>query len=72
MRSVAFGEDLSFGTRLILFPDDKPDRFFAVIKFWMDATSGMVLAAPQELAAAPWQNSDPLRSCLFGSLRRTK
>jgi hypothetical protein len=44
MRPVAFGEALSAGTRLILFSDDKPDRFFTVIKFWMDKTSGVALA----------------------------
>jgi hypothetical protein len=27
----------------ILFSDDKPDRFFTVIKFWMDETSGVAL-----------------------------
>src|SRR5580700_449114 len=43
MRPVAFGEALSAGTRLALFSDDKPDRFFTVIKFWMDATSGVAL-----------------------------
>jgi hypothetical protein len=43
MRPVAFGEALSSGTRLTLFSDDKPDRFFTVIKFWMDATSGVAL-----------------------------
>jgi len=43
MRPVAFGEALPAGTRLILFSDDKPDRFFTVIKFWMDATSGVAL-----------------------------
>ena len=36
MRPVAFGEALPAGTRLTLFSDDKPDRFFTVIKFWMD------------------------------------
>jgi hypothetical protein len=30
-------------TQLALFSDDKPDRSFAVIKFWMDATSGVAL-----------------------------
>jgi hypothetical protein len=35
---------LPAGTRLTLFSDDKPDRFFTVIKFWMDATSGVALA----------------------------
>jgi hypothetical protein len=43
MRLVAFGEALSAGTRLTLFSDDEPDRFFTVIKFWMDATSGVAL-----------------------------
>jgi len=43
MRPVAFGETLPAGTRLTLFSDDKPDRFFIVIKFWMDATSGVAL-----------------------------
>jgi hypothetical protein len=44
MKSVAFGEGLPGGTRLTLFSDDKPDRFFTVIKFWMDETSGVALA----------------------------
>jgi hypothetical protein len=43
MRPVAFGEALSAGTRLTLFSGDKPERFFIVIKFWMDATSGVAL-----------------------------
>jgi hypothetical protein len=44
MRPVAFGEALAAGTRLTLFSDDKPDRFFTIIKFWMDETSGVALA----------------------------
>jgi hypothetical protein len=44
MRPVAFGEPLPGGTRLTLVSDDKPDRFFTVIKFWMDETSGVALA----------------------------
>jgi hypothetical protein len=44
MRPVAFGEALPAGTRLTLFSDDKPDRFFTVVKFWMDETSGVALA----------------------------
>jgi hypothetical protein len=44
MRPVAFSEALPAGTRLTLISDDKPDRFFTVIKFWMDATSGVALA----------------------------
>src|SRR5258708_34118733 len=44
MRPGAFGEALPAGTRLTLFSDDKPDRFFTVIKFWIDETSGVALA----------------------------
>jgi hypothetical protein len=43
LRAVAFGEILSAGARLILFSDDKPDRFFTVVKFWMDKTLGVAL-----------------------------
>jgi hypothetical protein len=43
MRPVVFGEALSAGARLILFSDDKPDRFFTVIKFGMDAISAVAL-----------------------------
>jgi hypothetical protein len=44
MRPVEFGEALPAGTRLALFSADKPDRFFRVIKFWMDETAGVALA----------------------------
>jgi hypothetical protein len=44
MRPVAFGEALPAGTRLTLFSIDKPERFFTVISFWMDNTSGVALA----------------------------
>jgi hypothetical protein len=43
---VAFGEALPAGTRLTLFSDDKPERFFTVIKFWMDKGSGVASAFP--------------------------
>ena len=43
MHPVAFGEALPAGTRLALLSDDKPHRFFTVIKFWMDETSGVAL-----------------------------
>ena len=43
MRPVVFGEALPAGTRLTLFSPDKPDRFFTVIKFWIDKTSGVEL-----------------------------
>jgi hypothetical protein len=38
MRPVGFGEALRASTRLTLFSKDKPDRFFTIIKFWLDAT----------------------------------
>ena len=44
MRPVEFGEGLAAGARLTLFSADKPDRYFRVIKFWMDETSGIALA----------------------------
>lgn len=43
MRPVEFGEALAAGTRLTLFSDDEPDRFFMVIKFWVDETLGTSL-----------------------------
>ena len=43
MRPIAFGEPLPAETRLTLFSYDKPDRLFAIIKFWMDKTSGVAL-----------------------------
>ena len=43
MRPVVFGEALPVGTRLTLFSADKPDRYFTVIKFWIDKTSGVAL-----------------------------
>ena len=43
MRPAAFGEALPARTRLTLFSDDKPDRFFTVVKFWLDETSGLAL-----------------------------
>ena len=43
MRPVVFGEALPADTRLILLSADKPDRFFTVIKFWIDKTSGVAL-----------------------------
>jgi hypothetical protein len=41
MRPVEFQEALPAGTRLTLFSDDKPDRFFTVMKFWMDESFGI-------------------------------
>ena len=43
MRPVEFGGALPTGTPLTLYSDDKPDRFFTVIKRWMDQTSGIAL-----------------------------
>ena len=44
MRPVQLGEALTPGCRLTLFSYDKPDRFFTVINFWRDETSGIALA----------------------------
>jgi len=43
MRPVSFGEALPAGSRVTLFSNDKPDRFFTVVKFWIDKTSGVAL-----------------------------
>jgi hypothetical protein len=53
MRPIAFGEPFSAGTRLTLFSDDRPDRFFTVIKFWMDETSGVALALQTSVPCYP-------------------
>jgi hypothetical protein len=53
MRPVAFGEALPSGTRLTLFSDDKPDRFFTVSKFWMDETSGIALGLMTGVPSCP-------------------
>jgi hypothetical protein len=39
-----FGEVLTPGSRLGLFSKNKPDRFFMVIKYWMDETSGIAVS----------------------------
>jgi hypothetical protein len=44
MRPVEFGEALASGSQLTLFSEDKPDRFFRVLKYWIDETSGIALA----------------------------
>jgi hypothetical protein len=43
MRLVGFGEALPAGTRLTVSSHDNPNRFFTIIKFWMDETSGVAL-----------------------------
>jgi len=53
MRPVAFGEALPAGTRLTLFSGDKPNRFFTVIKFWMDETSGVAAALKTGVPSYP-------------------
>jgi hypothetical protein len=35
---------ISRRNRITLFSDDQPGRFFRIIKFWMDETSGIALA----------------------------
>jgi hypothetical protein len=53
MHPVAFGEPLPAGTRLTQFSDDKPDRFFTIIKLWMDETSGVALALKTGVPSYP-------------------
>ena len=53
MRPVAFGESLSAGIGLTLFSDDKPDRFFTVIKFWMDENLGRCARAQDRRTFLP-------------------
>jgi hypothetical protein len=43
MRPVEFGENLAAGTKLTLFSEDKPDRFFTVLEFTLDADLGTLL-----------------------------
>jgi hypothetical protein len=38
-KTIEFGDALAAGTRLTPLSEDKPDRFFTVIEFWMDETS---------------------------------
>jgi hypothetical protein len=53
MQPIAFGEPLPGDTRLTLFPDDKPERFFTIIKFWMAETSGVALALKTGVPSYP-------------------
>jgi hypothetical protein len=62
MRPVAFGEASPAGTRLTLFSDDKPDRFFTVIKFWMDETPALRSHSEMAFLPARSKNGLPRRS----------
>jgi len=62
MRPVAFGEALSARARLTLFSDDKPGRFFMVIKFWMDETSGVAIALRTGVPSYQVEDGLPRRS----------
>jgi hypothetical protein len=61
MRPVVFGEALPAGTRLTLFSADKPDRFFTVIKFWIDRTSGVALELQTGVATHQVEDGLPRR-----------
>jgi hypothetical protein len=73
MRPVEFGETLPAGARLTLVSDDKPDRFFTVIKFWMDELRGGVPTCQVEdeegrthlLIHLPIEEEDEDRWCLW-------
>jgi hypothetical protein len=62
MRPVVFGEALPAGTRLTLLSADKPDRFFTVIKFWIDKTSGVALELNTGLPSHYTDDGLPRRS----------
>jgi hypothetical protein len=61
MRPLAFGEALPAGTRLTLFSNAKPDRFFTVIKFWLDETCGVALALKGGVATFQVEDGLPRR-----------
>jgi hypothetical protein len=62
VRPIEFGEPLPGGTRLTLFSDDQPNRFFTVIKFWMDETSGVALALKTGVPTYLFEDGLPRRS----------
>ena len=66
MRPVELGESLVVGTRLTLVSADKPDRFFTVIKFWMDETSGVALALKTGVPTYQVEDSLPRRRLAGG------
>jgi hypothetical protein len=53
---------LPAGTRLTLFSDDKPHRFFTVIKFSIDETSGVALALKTGVPTYQLEDGLPRRS----------
>jgi hypothetical protein len=69
MRPVVFGEGLSAEARLALFSGSKPDRFFTVIKFWLDETSGIALALKGGVPTYQVEDGLPRRS---SGLRRAR
>jgi hypothetical protein len=69
MRPVAFDEALPAGIRLTLFSDDKPDRFFTVIKFWMDETSGVALALKTGVPTYQVEDGLPRRRLAGGGMK---
>ena len=71
MRPVAFGEALSVGTRLTLFSDDKPDRFFTIGNFWMDKTSGVALELKTGVSTCQVEDGLPRRR-LAGGERKSE
>ncbi|HXM02197.1 MAG TPA: hypothetical protein VN939_06315 [Chthoniobacterales bacterium] len=71
MRHLAFGEALPARTRLTLFANDKPDRFFTVFKFWMDKTSGVALELKTGVPTYQVEDGLPRRR-LAGGGRKTE
>ena len=72
MRPVAFGEAFPAGTRVTLVSNDKPNRFFTVIKFWMDKTSGVALDLKTGVPSYKVEDGLPRRRSASAGLRRDK
>jgi site-specific recombinase XerD len=51
--TVKKGKTPAAGSQLTLFSDDKPDRFFTVIKFWTDSTLEASLALRSNVPFTP-------------------
>jgi hypothetical protein len=60
--ALAFGKALPADTRLTVVADDRPDRFFTIIKFWMDETSGVALKLKSGVPTYQVEDGLPRRS----------
>jgi hypothetical protein len=70
--TVEFAEALAAGTQLTLFSADKPDRFFRVIKFWIDETSGIAVAPAFPLTKSKMRKAEFIYCSTSQSTKRMK